>query len=50
MNLRFKFFNLLGYLFCELAFRTDCWGPFALSYRVGCWFYTVAARYDSSSG
>ncbi len=29
----------LGFLLCELAFKTDCRGPFALAYRAGCWFY-----------
>ena len=31
----------LGYAFCELAFRTDCWGPFALAYRLGNALYGV---------
>jgi hypothetical protein len=29
----------LGYLLCELAFKTDCRGPFAWTYRAGCWLY-----------
>jgi hypothetical protein len=30
---------MLRYLLCELAFKTDCRGPFAYAYRAGCWFY-----------
>lgn len=29
----------LGYALCELAFMTDCRGPFAYAYRAGCWVY-----------
>jgi hypothetical protein len=29
----------LGWLLCELAFKTGCRGPFAYAYRAGCWFY-----------
>ena len=36
----------LGYVFCEAAFRTDCLGPFAYAYRLGCWFYTRAGDMD----
>jgi hypothetical protein len=32
----------LGYALCELAFKTDCRGPFAWAYRAGCWFYGKA--------
>jgi hypothetical protein len=28
-----------GWCLCELAFKTDCRGPFALAYRAGCWCY-----------
>jgi hypothetical protein len=38
----FRTFDALGYLLCELAFRTDCRGPFALAYRAGCRCYGVA--------
>ncbi len=31
--------DALGFLLCELAFKTDCRGPFAWAYRAGCWFY-----------
>jgi hypothetical protein len=34
--------DTLGYLLCELAFKTDCRGPFAWCYRLGCWFYSKA--------
>jgi hypothetical protein len=34
----------IGYVLCELAFRTDCRGPFALAYRAGCWFYLKSAE------
>jgi len=34
--------DALGYLFCELAFKTDCRGPFAYCYRLGCWFYGLS--------
>lgn len=36
----------LGYLFCEAAFKCECWGPFAWAYRAGCWFYEAADRWD----
>lgn len=29
----------IGWLLCELAFKTDCRGPFVYAYRMGCWFY-----------
>jgi hypothetical protein len=32
----------LGYALCELAFKTDCRGPFAWAYRAGCWCYHKA--------
>ena len=32
----------LGFLLCELAFRTDCRGPFAWAYRAGCRCYGKA--------
>jgi hypothetical protein len=35
----FLLLDALGYLLCELAFKTDCRGPFAHAYRAGCWFY-----------
>jgi hypothetical protein len=31
--------DTLGYLLCELSFRAECRGPFALAYRAGCWCY-----------
>ena len=36
---RFVVFELLGWLLCELAFKTHCFGPFALAYHGGCWCY-----------
>lgn len=36
-RVRYVIFEMLGYLLCELAFRTDCRGPFAYAYRAGCW-------------
>jgi hypothetical protein len=38
-RLTFRLFDSLGYGLCELAFRTECRGPFAWAYRAGCWFY-----------
>lgn len=29
----------LGWLFVEIADKTDHWGPFAYAYRMGNWFY-----------
>jgi hypothetical protein len=43
-------FELLGYAFCELAFKTHCWGPFAWAYRAGCWFYGKATDAGIRSG
>jgi len=41
-RLTYRFCETLGYLLCELAFKTDCRGPFAYVYRLGCWFYGQA--------
>jgi hypothetical protein len=40
----------LGWLFCELAFKTGCRGPFAYAYRAGCWFYGKADEPGIRSG
>jgi hypothetical protein len=37
-----RFSETLGYLLCELAFKTDCRGPFAWAYRLGFWFHGQA--------
>lgn len=42
-RLTYRAGDVLGYLFCELAFKADCRGPFAYAYRLGCWFYGLAA-------
>jgi hypothetical protein len=34
--------DALGFLFCELAFKTNCRGPFRLAYAAGCWLYAKA--------
>jgi hypothetical protein len=41
---------MLGYALCELAFKTNCWGPFAWSYRAGCWLYGKATDAGIRSG
>jgi hypothetical protein len=46
----YYFSEALGYFFCELAFKADCRGPFALSYRLGCWFYSRATDAGLRSG
>jgi hypothetical protein len=38
----FRTCETLGHSLCELAFRTDCRGPFAWAYRAGCWCYGKA--------
>jgi hypothetical protein len=38
-RLIYRLGDRLGYLFCELAFKTDCRGPFAHAYRLGRWLY-----------
>lgn len=43
-RLTYRVGDLLGYCLCELAFKTDCRGPFALAYRTGCWFYGKAGE------
>ena len=40
----------LGYALCELAFKTDCWGPFTWAYRAGCWFYGKSTEPGIRSG
>ena len=42
-------FETLGYALCELAFKTDCWGPFAYAYRAGCWCYGKSEDFNSPS-
>ena len=42
MRVRYAVLETLGYLLCELAFKTDCRGPFAYAYRAGCWCYGKA--------
>lgn len=37
--LTYRLGDALDYFFCELAFKTDCRGPFQCSYRLGCWLY-----------
>jgi hypothetical protein len=39
MNIKYEITDWLGWFFCELAFKTDCFGPFAYAYRLGNWFY-----------
>jgi hypothetical protein len=39
---RYQIGDALGYFLCELAFKTDCRGPFQYAYRLGCWFYGQA--------
>ncbi|HZS64041.1 MAG TPA: hypothetical protein VFA53_06030 [Xanthobacteraceae bacterium] len=41
-RMRYYVFDWLGFLLCELAFKTDCRGPFAFAYRMGCWCYGFA--------
>jgi hypothetical protein len=45
-RLKFEFWDLLGWLLCELAFKIDCRGPFSYAYRVGCWCYGRADDFD----
>jgi hypothetical protein len=49
-RITFRVCEELGYFFCELAFKTHCWGPFALAYRAGCWFYGKAHEPGIRSG
>jgi hypothetical protein len=35
----YELFERLGWLLCELAFKTHCFGALALAYRAGCWCY-----------
>ena len=48
-KLKFEFWDTLGYVFCELAFKTDCRGPFAYAYRAGCWCYGRADDFRMQS-
>lgn len=41
-RIEFHMLEMLGWLLCELAFKTDCRGPFALVYRAGCQCYGKA--------
>jgi hypothetical protein len=49
-RITYRFSDTMGYLLCELAFKTDCRGPFALAYRAGCWFYGKATDLGIRSG
>jgi hypothetical protein len=46
---KYLLFESLGYALCELAFKTDCWGPFAYAYRAGCWCYGKAEDFVAPS-
>lgn len=41
---KYRLGEALGYLFCEVAFKTDCRDPFQCSYRLGCWLYGIATE------
>ena len=41
-RLTYRLGDALGYLFCELAFKSDCRGLFLYAYRFGCWLYGQA--------
>lgn len=45
-RLKFELWNSLGWLLCELAFKTGCRGPFAYAYRAGSWCYGRADDFD----
>jgi hypothetical protein len=40
----YRLSDIIGYLLCELAFKTNCGGPFAWAYRLGCRFYGQATE------
>jgi hypothetical protein len=46
-RLQFEFWNWLGWLLCELAFKTGCRGPFAYAYCAGSWCYGRADDFDA---
>ena len=46
----YRLCDALGWLLCELAFKTDCRGPFAWCYRAGCRFYANATLAGIRSG
>jgi len=43
----FVIFETLGYLLCELAFKTSCRGPFTYAYRAGCGVTVKQANFRS---
>ncbi|MGC1779911.1 MAG: hypothetical protein WBB34_18410 [Xanthobacteraceae bacterium] len=49
-RLIYRLGDALGYSLCELAFKTSCRGPFAWSYRAGCWCYGKATDAGVRSG
>lgn len=49
-RLTYRLGDMLGYLFCELAFKTDCRGPFRYVYRLGCWLYARSTDAGVSCG
>ena len=48
--LKFCFFELLGYLLCEIAFKTGCWGLFKYAHMAGNWAYGAADDYGNKCG
>jgi len=38
----FRLLDAFAWLLCEVAFKTDCRGPFSWSYRAGCKLYGTA--------
>jgi hypothetical protein len=49
-RMTFHLCGALAWLLCELAFKTDCRGPFAWAYRAGCWLYGKADDAGIRSG
>ena len=48
-RLKSEFLDSLGWVLCELAFKTGCRGPIAFAYRAGCWCYGRADDFNISA-
>ena len=48
-RLKSEIWDSLGWVLCELAFKTGCRGPFAFAYRAGCWCYGRADDFNISA-
>lgn len=50
MRLLYRILGSTAWVLCEIAFKTDCWGPFAWFYRAGCYVYHLEIVFGERHG